>query len=322
MGALVVAITAACGACRLADAPPAPGAEIPPAAEVALPVAASPTEPPAKATPELPANVDPKDLDAAEKKILVEILAEQFDPCGKTRSFLDALRAGDCPSAPRLAARLVDFIGVRGLGKKQAVEALAREIERINTVHTIDVGASPRRGPADAKVVIVEFSDFECPFCRRAIAPLERLRAHYGVALTFKFFPLRLNHPNAEGAARAAWAAHQQGKFWEMHDALFENQHALDFPSVQKLARKVGLDPKKFDAAVASAEAKAAVEADEKAGEAAQVDGTPTFYVSGRKCESLAQVEDMLREALQAAGQPLPPALGAAAVGEPPPAPK
>ncbi len=314
-----VALCAASAGCKHADSTRAAPSEL--GASAAVPLAAEPTAvelgtaPPAR--PELPKSVDPKDLDDKERKILVDILAEQFDPCGKTRSMLDALKAGDCAIAPKLAARLVEFLGPQGMGKAQAVQALLREIERINTVVPIDIGASPVRGPADAKVKIVEFSDFECPFCRRAIVPLEKLRAHYNVLLSYKFYPLKLSHPNAEGAARAAWAAHQQGKFWEMHDTLFANQDKLDWPAVQGYAKKLGLDGKKFAADVQSEASKAAVAADEKAGEAAGVDGTPTFYVNGRKAETLGQVQELVREALQAAGARVPEPLAAVNIADP-----
>ncbi|MBM4344682.1 MAG: thioredoxin domain-containing protein [Deltaproteobacteria bacterium] len=297
---------------RAAPTDPGPAAAVPLAAEpTAVELGAAP--PP---RPELPKSVDPKDLDDKERKVLLDVLAEQFDPCGKTRSMLDALRAGDCAIAPKLAARLVEFLGPQGMGKAQAVQALLREIERLNTVVPIDIGTSPVRGPADAKVKIVEFSDFECPFCRRAIVPLEKLRAHYQALLCYKFYPLKLSHPNAEGAARAAWAAHQQGKFWEMHDTLFANQDKLDWPAVQSYAKKLGLDGKKFAADVQSEASKAAVAADEKAGEVAGVDGTPTFYVNGRRAESLGQVQELVREALQASGQAVPEPLGAAEFAE------
>jgi protein-disulfide isomerase len=285
------------------------GAEIPPAAEATAVVA------PAAAQPELPASVEAKDLDAAERKVLIEILTEQFDPCGKSRTFMDALRAGDCAIAPKLATKIIE--GLRaGEGKKQILTSLLKEIERVNTVVQLDVSKAPLLGAADAKVQVVEFSDFECPFCRRAVDPIEKMQKHYGFALYFKFFPLRHSHPNAEGAARAAWAAHQQGKFWPMHDTLFANQHALDYNSVLKYAAKVGVDLKKFEADLHSDPAGAGVAADEKAGDAAGVDGTPTFFVNGHKAETMAQVEDMVREALKAAGQPVPAPLTREDLGE------
>ena len=302
--------------CKHADATKHVGAEIAVAGEVPLAEAATVVELAPPKLPDVPPNVDAKDLDPAERKVLVEVLMEQFDPCGKTRSFMEALRAGDCGIAPKLASKLVEFLGPQGMGKKQAVQALLKEIESVNTVVSIDVKGAPVKGPPESKVSIVEFSDFECPFCRRAVGPLEKLREHYNVALYYKFYPLRHSHPNAEGAARAAWAAHQQGKFWPMHDLLFANQHDLEWSSVLKYAAKAGLDTKKFEADVRSEASKTGVDADEKAGEAAQVDGTPTFFVNGRKGETLHQVEEMVRDGLAAAGQKLPDPLTAMDLGE------
>ncbi len=296
------------------EAPPAAGAEAVPA-QGAPEAATAAAAPGGTKQPELPASVDAKDLDTDEKKVLLDVLTEQFDPCGKTRSFLDALRAGDCPMAPKLAAKLVEALR-SGVNKKQAVAALLREIERLNTVVDIPVVGSPSKGPAEAKVVIVEFSDFECPFCRRVAKPLQQLATHYNVQLYYKFFPLRHAHPNAEGAARAAWAAHQQGKFWPLHDLLFAAETTLDWAGVKNLAVQAGLDIKRLEVDMALPQAAAAVAADEKIGNDAGVDGTPTFFVNGRKAESLAQVEESVREAMVAAKLPLPPALPPALLGE------
>lgn len=313
---MVATLLVAQWGCKHVDSTKSAGQEAPPASGVEAAAAATVVAAPSAAKqPELPASVDAKDLDADEKKVLVDVLTEQFDPCGKTRSFLDALRAGDCAMAPKLAAKLVEALR-SGVNKKQAVAALLREIERLNTVVDIAVAGSPSKGPADAKVVIVEFSDFECPFCRRVAKPLQQLATHYNVALYYKFFPLRQAHPNAEGAARAAWAAHQQGKFWQLHDLLFAAETTLDWAGVKNLAVQAGLDIKKLEADMALPQAAAAVAADEKIGNDAGVDGTPTFFVNGRKAESLAQVEESVREVLAAANLPLPPALPAALLGE------
>lgn len=279
----------------------AQGHEVPPET-AGLPTQPSPV---VAAGPSLPKGVDPKDLDAAEKKVLAEILAEQFDPCGKPRSFASALDAGDCPVAGKLATTLISYLQA-GAGKKAAIAQLLKEVERINTIAQIDNTRAPRRGPADAKIVVTEFSDFECPFCRRAVAPLEKLQKHYNFALYYRFFPLKLAHPNAEGAARAAWAAQQQGKFWEIHDLFFANAEALDWESVKKYAAKAGLDMKKFVADFESPASKSAVDADVKAGDDAGLDGTPTFYVNGRKAETLAQVQELVRELMNAPGAKLP----------------
>ncbi len=290
-----------------------PSKEIPPANPQVVVIDPAKQAVPAAAA--LPKGVDAKDLDEAEKKILAEILNEQFDPCGKSRSFAAALDAGDCAIAPKLANALVGYLQA-GHAKKAAVGLLLKEIERLNTVVQIDTQGSPLRGPAQSKVIVIEFSDFECPFCRRAVDPLEKMQKQYNFALYYKFFPLKLSHPNSEGAAKAAWAALQQGKFWELHDMLFKAE-ALDWPAVQKLAAKIpGLDSKKFVADFALPAAQAFVDADLKAGDNAGVDGTPTFFVNGHKAETLLQVQEMVRDGLRADGQKLPAEMTADDLGE------
>ncbi|MSP90314.1 MAG: hypothetical protein EXR79_00675 [Myxococcales bacterium] len=281
-----------------------------------LPPSALPADPTAAATAaDAPKGVNLADLDATERRVFVEVLDEQFDPCGKARSFRQGLDAGDCPIARKLARSVVELLR-QGQSKKQTVGLLLREIERLNTVVQIDVTGAPRKGDAAANVTVVEFSDFECPYCRVAAPRLEKLRAHYGFVLYYRYYPLQHAHPNAVGAARAAWAAHQQGKFWELHDLLFANAHALEWPAVQAYAKQVGLDAKRFQADVEGDAAAAGVASDMKAGETAGVDGTPTFFVNGRKAETLPQVQDLVRDAMAAAGVSVPAPLGPADLGE------
>ncbi len=284
-------------------APATPAAPAPPAKTPGAPPPASAgkANEPAKPAPApgLPKGVDAADLDAAERKVLAEVFEEQFCPCGKARSFRAALDAGDCALASRLARFCVQQLQ-QGYGKRKVVTALLKEIERLNTVVPLDLAAAPRLGPADAKVLVVVFSDFECPFCRRASAPILRLQKHYAIGLAFMHYPLEMAHPHAEGAARAAWAAHRQGKFWQMHDALFAHSPDLEWPQVQKIAKEIGLDFGRFARDVESAEAKAAIAADKEQGRKAGVDGTPTFFVDGRRAETLDQLQEGIREALAA----------------------
>ncbi len=112
----------------------------------------------------------------------------------------------------------------------------------------------PMKGPADAKVTIVEFSDFQCPFCSRVVPTIEKILKDYPkqVRLFFRHNPLPF-HQNAPLAAEAAVAAEAQGKFWEMHDKMFANQQALDRAGLEKDAQEIGLDMTKFKAALDSA---------------------------------------------------------------------
>jgi len=143
---------------------------------------------------------------------------------------------------------------------------------------------APSFGPKDAKVTIVEWSDFECPFCSRVGPTLKQIKENYAkdVRVVFRHQPLSF-HPNAKGAAEASMAAHEQGKFWEYHDKLFQNQKALDRANLEKYAQELGLNMGQFKAALDSGKFRAKVEADAAAGAAVGANGTPTFFVNGRE---------------------------------------
>jgi protein-disulfide isomerase len=149
----------------------------------------------------------------------------------------------------------------------------------------VDVPAdAPSFGPKDAKVTIVEWSDFECPFCSRVGPTLKQIKEAYpkDVRVVFRHQPLSF-HANAKPAAEASMAAHEQGKFWEYHDKLFQNQKALDRASLEKYAQELGLDTGKFKAALDSGKFRGKVEADSAAGAAVGANGTPTFFINGRE---------------------------------------
>jgi protein-disulfide isomerase len=143
---------------------------------------------------------------------------------------------------------------------------------------------SPSFGPSNAKVTIVEWSDFECPFCSRVGPSLKQIKEQYGkeVRVVFRHQPLPF-HPNAKPAAEASMAAHEQGKFWEYHDLLFANQKALDRASLEKYAQEAKLDLSRFKAALDSGKFRAKVEADSAAGNEVGANGTPTFFINGRE---------------------------------------
>jgi protein-disulfide isomerase len=148
-------------------------------------------------------------------------------------------------------------------------------------------GDAPAFGPADAKVTLVEFSDFECPYCSRAATVTSQLKEKYGTKVRFVFrqFPLPF-HQSAQGAAEAALAAHAQGKFWEFHDKVFQNQKSLDRASLEGYAKAVGLDMGKFKAALDSAQTKERVKADMAIGNEVAVQGTPTLFLNGKRVEN------------------------------------
>lgn len=139
------------------------------------------------------------------------------------------------------------------------------------------------RGNPDAPVTIVEFSDFQCPYCQSAQTVLKQVLDKYPgkVRLAFRDFPLRQIHPQAQLAAEASRCAAEQGKFWEYHDLLFANASKLEASSLAAHAGSAKLDVNAFSACVASSRFKAAVEADLQAGLSAGVAGTPAFFING-----------------------------------------
>ena len=152
------------------------------------------------------------------------------------------------------------------------------------TVQYIPIGASPSLGSATAPVTIVEFSDFECPFCSRVGGPLKQAVKHFDgrVRLVFKNFPLNF-HKSAQLAAEASLAAGAQGRFWEMHDALFQNQKALSRADIDAFAEALGLDMERFAKALDTHEFRDQVAGDVKLGSKIGVGGTPTVFINGRK---------------------------------------
>jgi protein-disulfide isomerase/Zn-finger nucleic acid-binding protein len=141
----------------------------------------------------------------------------------------------------------------------------------------------PSKGPADAPVTIVEFSDFECPYCVRAEETVKQVLAAYPgkVRLVYRDYPLPM-HAKAPKAAEAAHCAADQGKYWEMHDKLFANAQKLEVSDLKAHAREVGLDGGKFDQCLDSSEKAKVVESHKKAGEEVGVSGTPAFFINGR----------------------------------------
>ncbi len=139
------------------------------------------------------------------------------------------------------------------------------------------------QGPADARVTLVEYGDFECPSCGGTYPVLHEVRRAFGPNLRFVFrhYPLRDTHPHAEMAAEAAEAAGAQGKFWEMHDRLYEHQSALDEASLSRHARKIGLDVPRFEQELVTRNYATRVERDVASGRASGVRGTPSLFING-----------------------------------------
>ncbi|TAK67918.1 MAG: DsbA family protein [Dehalococcoidia bacterium] len=174
-----------------------------------------------------------------------------------------------------------------------------------NASGRVDVSADddPARGPEDARVTVIEFADFQCPYCGRFHAQtLPLILRDYGDRIRFVYrdFPLTASHPYAEKASEAGECAHEQGKFWQYHDVLYLNQTALDRASLSRYAQNVGLDTAAFDSCVDSSKYATEVANDLQAGSAAGVRGTPAFFVNGQLISG-AQPYSVFKTAIDAA---------------------
>ena len=155
------------------------------------------------------------------------------------------------------------------------------------------------QGNDDAPVTLVEYADYQCPYCGAAHPVIKRLQKSLGRKLRFVFrnFPLTHSHPYALLAAQAAEAAAQQGKFWEMHDLIFENQENLKPEVLPAWAHKLGLDVNQFAKAVSEGKVTTRIEQDYASGQESGVDGTPSFFINGTRYQGEDDY-DSLRAAL------------------------
>jgi protein-disulfide isomerase len=153
-----------------------------------------------------------------------------------------------------------------------------------NTVYQIDLVGSPSKGPANAAVTIVEFSDYQCPYCASAEPLLAQVMEAYpnDVRLVYKHFPLSF-HQNAMPASEAAVFAMKQGKFWEMHEKLFQNSRTLSMETFKKLGAELGLNAAALETSVSGSSFKSIIEKDMADGRKANVTGTPSIFINGKK---------------------------------------
>ncbi|HZF13242.1 MAG TPA: thioredoxin domain-containing protein [Thermoanaerobaculia bacterium] len=156
--------------------------------------------------------------------------------------------------------------------------------------------AAPVQGPTTAPVTIVEFSDFQCPFCSRLKPTLDQVKQKYGdkVRIVFRQYPLPI-HNNAPKAAEAALCANDQGKFWEMHDAMFADQGGLAPDSLKAKATKIGLKADQFAACLDADKHADEIKKDMAAGTAAGVNGTPAMFVNGRFINGAVPIDDITK---------------------------
>lgn len=170
-------------------------------------------------------------------------------------------------------------------------------LDPAEALKVIQVAGAPVRGNPDAPVTIVEYGDFECPYCLRSRPTLKQVLETYPqqVKLIYKHFPLSF-HRKAMNAHKASLAAGEQGKFWEMHDLIFEHPRDLAPETMRKHAEELGLDLAKFDADYASDRIAQKISADQAEGRKALVRGTPAFFVNGKMISGAQPFEAFKKE--------------------------
>jgi protein-disulfide isomerase len=237
--------------------------------------------------------VDFTGLTAAQKTVALKILRDYDCSCGcgmkiaecRTKDpkcyysrglsqvIVDSIKAGKSEAEARKIAQESAFSRVQS----QQMEVLEQPVE-------IPIGSAPVLGPKDAPITLIEFSDFQCPYCAVAAPEISALLKAFPtqIRLVFKQYPLE-SHPHAPQAAAASIAAGKQGKFWEMHDALFAHRTDLTRNGLLANARALGLDMAKFQADLDAPATKAQVEADVNTGDKLGIPGTPTVFVNGAR---------------------------------------
>jgi protein-disulfide isomerase len=229
-------------------------------------------------------------LSAVQKTTVLKILREHGCSCGCNMKLAEC-RVVDpnCSFSKGLASVVIDAVR-QGKSETDAIAAAdashwahVKPAQLLDDPVSISVAGAPSRGPQNAPITLIEFSDFQCPYCIAATPEIKAILDAYSkdVKLIFKEFPLEI-HSNAEFAATAALAAHKQGKFWAIHDALFAT-HDLSRQNIFAIAQKNGLDMQRFEADLSSTDVHETLLRDIQDGDRAGVQGTPTIFINGKR---------------------------------------
>ena len=248
--------------------------------------------------------VDTSMLTPREKKEWAAYVSEFLAPCANTpvsvAQCVKEKRACDkCVPAAKYILR-----SVRDGEAREQVETSFKNRFDAAKIKSVSVDDSPSRGPENAAITMVEFADFECPHCGLMAPRLDKAvdDRPNDVRFIYKFMPLK-GHTHAEPAARAAIAAHRQGKFWPMHHKIYSHQTNLEQADLDSYAKDLGLDITRFHADMQSKETTERLERDRKAADALDVKGTPTIYINGREYDPQQELSDWFSLELQMQGQ-------------------
>ena len=252
--------------------------------------APAPQVPDTKAPPQVPPGIYPglpgHLLNPKERSTLVAVTEAQLCPCkGATVSLHVCLQKEETQCSLALSATTLAMQRIKeGVANKDVLDQMGTFIEAAYKKYEFDLSKTAYIGNPKAPVVIVEFADFECPFCNFARSIVSAaLKAHGdNVVLYFKQFPLGF-HKQSEKAARACIAAGRQDRFWQMYDLLFDNQKQLSDARIGQLAQSLGLNMDRFVKDMNDPAVIKQVQDEKAEGDRAGVDSTPTFYINGRK---------------------------------------
>jgi len=256
------------------------------------------------------------DAEAAARKVSKDQLLAEIKPAVVTDADVDAFYEQNKAQIPRpkdqVAPQIKAYLEQQGQQKARTeyfktLQAKYKVDYKLEPIRVEVAATGPAKGPANAPVTIVEFSDFQCPFCSRLTPTIKAVEDKYGdkVRLVFRQYPLPF-HQNAQKAAEASLCAADQGKFWELHDAMFGNQQELGVDQLKAKAASLGLNADKFNKCVDSGEKAATIQADIKDGSAAGVSGTPAMFVNGRFINGavpIDQITTVIDDELRRAGQ-------------------
>jgi len=258
-----------------------------------------------------------------------EVTDAQVDEFYKTRKDQIESRLKEMPKDKRPSPAEIKKTIQQSLGQRANQERYAAYLEELKSKNKVEIALrepeaprvdvafgdnNPTMGPKDAKVKIIEFSDFECPFCARALPVLKQIKETYGdkVSVTFRDFPLSF-HRTAKTQAQAGACAHEQNKFWEFHDKIFSAQGKVQtgfntgkkaglIDTLSDIAKDSGLDRAKFKECLESGRFANEIEADTRAGADAGVSSTPSFFVNGRlmaEAQPFAEFKRVIDEELK-----------------------
>jgi protein-disulfide isomerase len=239
--------------------------------------------------------IDFSGLSKPQRDAVLTVIRTEPCACGCDMKVAECrMKDPACAFSRRLAA-----FAIRTASSGKSEAAIRAELDKyakeppplLDPPVKLSIAGAPFKGPADAKVTIVEFSDFQCPYCAKAAVEASQVSQKFpkDVKLVFKQFPLE-DHSQASLAAEASLAAQAQGKFWPLHDKMYANFRQINHARILVWATEAGLDMNRFRTELDGHKYAARVKAEEQEGEAAGVGGTPTFFINGKKFNGVFEV--------------------------------